>query len=105
MGRGEELEAEAEAAAGLVLGDAEVGRGLAVVAALEVGQFQGGAQRGGHGLDDVVGAGGDGGVPHLVLQFLGRRGGAVAGLGQRGGLGGAQSLHGEAVGQRGDPGA
>ena len=68
----EQLEAEAQPAPGLVLGDAEVGGGLAVVAALEVGQLQGGAQRGGHGVDDVVGAGGDRGVPHPALQLLGR---------------------------------
>lgn len=88
--------------AGLVLGDVEVGGGLAVVAALEVGELQGGAQGCGHGLHDVVGAGGDRGVADLALQVLG---GAVALLGQRGGLGGAQPLHGEAVGQGGDPGA
>ncbi|CAM5479918.1 hypothetical protein SGLAM104S_07735 [Streptomyces glaucescens] len=101
VGGGQQLEAEAQPAAGLVLGDAEVGRGLAVVAALEVGAFQRGAQRGRHGLDDVVGAGGDGGVPDLAFQFLG---GAVA-VGQRGGLGGAQALYGEAVGQARHPGA
>jgi hypothetical protein len=101
-GGGQELEAQAEAAAGLVLRDAQVGGGLAVVAALEVGQLQRGAQRSRHGLDDVVGAGGDRGAPHLGLQLL--RGARPApDQGRR--LGGAQPLDGEAVGERGDPGA
>lgn len=102
MGGGQQLEAEAETAAGLLLGDADVGGGLPVVAALEVGQFERGAQRGRHRLDDVVGAGRDGGVADPVLQFLG---GAGAAAGQGGRAGVAQPLHGEAVGEAGDPGA
>ncbi|GGS50941.1 hypothetical protein GCM10010206_10640 [Streptomyces cinerochromogenes] len=97
MGGGQELEAEAEPAAGLLLGDAEVGRGLPVVEAPDVGPVQGGAQRGRHGVDDVVGAGGDGGAAHGALQFLAPRLLPFLPV--------PQPLHGDPVGDGGDPGA
>lgn len=93
VGGGQQLEAQAEPAAGLVLRDAEVGGGLAVVAALEVRQLQGGPQGRGHGRDDEVGAGGGGGLADLLL-YLGGRGGVGPAVARRGRLGLAQPLDG-----------
>ncbi|MBB4900246.1 hypothetical protein FHS37_004308 [Streptomyces griseostramineus] len=45
MGGGQQLQAQAEPAAGLVVGDAQVDGGLVVVPALEVRQLQRGPQR------------------------------------------------------------
>ena len=104
VGGGQQLKAEAEPAPGLVLGDAEVGGGLAVVPPLEVGQFQCGPQRCGHGRDDVVGAGGGGGVADLLL-YLGGFGGVRAAVARRGGFGLPQPLDGLVAGDPGDPGA
>ncbi|CAM5413311.1 hypothetical protein SGRIM119S_01038 [Streptomyces griseorubiginosus] len=42
---------------------------------------------------------------HLALELLGVGDRALTALGECGGLGGAQPLHGQAVGQSGDPGA